>query len=372
MKKDLNVLFDEAQPADLEPFADALTADAMPPEALARVKEKVFAGTDIGKKRIPVRRWLRLAAAAVCVCLIAGGAAVIARRIGQKPGFVDPEVDFPSDYLSINDLPDPKSIVFGGNAPLSERTQEEGPTDKTVLMNGIRIAATLSDLLASLPPDARIAVTAVRSTPPAISLDDYPTADEGRTYAEVRAGLNEAKRAAEKLTELKIFSDDYDELVRSGRMPAEEFREKFYANVDRDFALGNGYVTEGDDPFRRSLISDDLDRYTGLCNWLESVLDQAEAKYRAEFLNALDWKLLSDAGYAVCLHQGTFFAVLTVREMGAFADAVTALYPEKTVSDVSFRLVTNREPGLDDPELTHAGGVITEPDHLPQPCDEAS
>ena len=71
MKKNLRELFDKATPAELDAFADDLSASDLPPDVLASVKNKVYAKTNI-KRKSARSVWLRLGAIAACFAVIVG------------------------------------------------------------------------------------------------------------------------------------------------------------------------------------------------------------------------------------------------------------------------------------------------------------
>ena len=88
MKKNLNELFDRATPQEMEQFSDALNAPALSNEALASVKNKVYAKTKLNRERRSVKvQWLRVGALAACLCLLVtgifGGVGLLKNQFGD-------------------------------------------------------------------------------------------------------------------------------------------------------------------------------------------------------------------------------------------------------------------------------------------------
>ena len=103
MKKNLNELFDRATPQEMEQFSDALNAPALSNEALASVKNKVYAKTKLNRERRSVKvQWLRVGALAACLCLLVtgifGGVGLLKNQFGDAAPVTQSAPDLPLDH----------------------------------------------------------------------------------------------------------------------------------------------------------------------------------------------------------------------------------------------------------------------------------
>lgn len=110
MKKSLTDLLDTVSPEELDSFADELNAPAPPPEVLAAVKSRTYAGAGTPSGRRTGRIRFVLAAAVVCILLIAAAAAILVPMLRRdNPGTLPPVVSDSGTAPAVSDsgtLPD--------------------------------------------------------------------------------------------------------------------------------------------------------------------------------------------------------------------------------------------------------------------------
>ncbi len=95
MKKNLNEIFDEITPEELDKFSDELKAEKLSDEVMTSIKGKVYAKTNIEKAvkvkkegRTPRAVWLRVGALAACFAVIIGTIALLPTLREEDPADV--------------------------------------------------------------------------------------------------------------------------------------------------------------------------------------------------------------------------------------------------------------------------------------------
>ncbi len=343
-------------------FLDAVSQmDTDVVERFIRMDQKLQKKKDRAKSR---RLWLRAGTIAACFALTIG---VIFASGMLKFGKVFPDVE-PDDkvngVLSLDHLLDLHNfghIVFGEDAnsnPDQSDTDHPGSEDSNppsqdgswVEWNGIKLSKSLHTGLSTLESDTLIAITAKSLTPVGGSLSEYVY--HGKTYEQLRLELETAAKKRCYLEMMKDFTNHYDDHhAEFTEQDLNMFWEKVYCNVDKEFLHENGYVTDGEYPFDRTAISDDLNNYTTLCIQLENDMAQCVREYRAQSTAAIDWSLLAKKGFDIYQNEGTYIAVISVDSMESFANYVKEICTAAVLSDTLFRYATHEELGLPSPDI---------------------
>jgi len=134
MKKNLNEIFDEVKPDELELFSDELIASEMPLEMLSSIKNKVYDKIERKRERKDVRRILiRFGAMAACFILIASATIAIRLFQGEGPGVTPPVVTTQTDKPQIpnrtDDAVDSLDILnyYGGILSIKKEQADINP-----------------------------------------------------------------------------------------------------------------------------------------------------------------------------------------------------------------------------------------------------
>ena len=393
MKKTLNHIFDEANANEIDNLVKQNAVSEVSADTLSSIKDKVYTKTNLKKEiKTPKSVWLRFGAIAACFCLIVG--------VVFATGILNFSDDVPGDQhndgkkkevLSLNELhgrTDFDSIVWGDDVNLNpdqDNTDIDpvvpGDGDNNSLLydgawtewNGIKITKQLYGGISKLDANTVIAIVAKSLNTTASSLNNYEY--NGKTYAQLLNELSEAEDMYYKLVMIKDFADyyltNYDRLFKDDH-EAEQFWQKVYFNVDKDFLHENNYVVDGEDPFNDEVITNDLNRYEVLRKQLENDINLCRIEYRVKNAPNIDWSKFAEKGFDVYQNEGPYIVVISIHSMESFADCVKEVCSAELVSNTVFRYATHAELGLPTPDIPSddgqdivPGGVNDEPIEIP-------
>lgn len=366
MKKTMYDIFDEATASEIETLVNQNAAPDVSADTLSAVKSKVYAKTGIAnsKKKKPfLFRWQSYAAAAACLCVIAGvmfGTGVFKFPGVQPNDIVEPDIV----YYSLNDLlnrEDFASIIWGSGASedvpaidpdytLSDPDCNEPVQDEEIWVewNGIKISVNLHELLQDLNGDDLIAVGIESWADPALLYDDYVALVDyvynGKTYSDILTELEQAEELQDMLVRLKKFSSHFGELIDEEK---EAYWEELYeaATDELIFKYFQGDKKSG--TFDTTSISDDLAACDTEVQRLRNELAACRREYKAKFSAVPNLSKMMNKGYYVVGNGDAFAVILSVEQFQQFAVDVREVYGEEIMDTVMLRMATQSELGVE-------------------------
>lgn len=307
----------------------------------------------------PVKKktWLRWAAMAAGLCLVAGTVFAFVRTPGVKQDS-DPDIA----YYSLDDLKsrrDFASIIWGGEtsagtdadgAPgISGGSDCSGEKELTE-WNGITMSASLQSVLMQAKADDLISVGVDCWAEPAllyddyVELEDYVHADSGKTYGELSREYAAAEQLQLDLDNLKKFSSIYIELDGKGY---DAFWNDLHSVVEDEMIVRYFRGDKANGQFDTATISEDLNSTTAEQNRLQNAMADCRRAHKNRFPVAVDLSKLMNKGYYVTGNGKCYAVILPAGQMMQFCEDVKELFDAKILQSTSLRLASKSELGLE-------------------------